>query len=186
MKHLKTKNLGFTLIELLVVISIISVLSSVMLASVAVAKQRAQDTALGSNLRQLQIALQLYMNSNNGNHLLNGGLNSYGLDIYCNGYESSGVCEINKFPDLLRIPLVPNYIPTIDFITKDLGTQSWHQVYYVFDILTQTGSPTYDCGGQILTKYVIWYPIVNASERELKLPFPKNLGGPGWKYCFGA
>lgn len=57
MKH---KNKGFTLIELLVVISIIAVLSSVVMASVASAREKAKVAAFSQNLREFSKALGIY------------------------------------------------------------------------------------------------------------------------------
>lgn len=51
---------GFTLIELLVVISIIGILSSVILASLNSAREKARDTAILSDVKQMQLALELY------------------------------------------------------------------------------------------------------------------------------
>jgi general secretion pathway protein G len=63
--HKKNKyNRGFTLIELLVVISIISILSSVVLASINTARVNARDAKRISDLRQIRIALELYRNTN--------------------------------------------------------------------------------------------------------------------------
>ena len=57
----KNKNdKGFTLIELLVVISIIGVLSSVVLTSLAEARGRARDAKWLTELKQIQTALALY------------------------------------------------------------------------------------------------------------------------------
>lgn len=53
---------GFTLIELLVVISIISLLSSVVLASVSGVRERAVLTKTVSEMRSLQQAVELYRN----------------------------------------------------------------------------------------------------------------------------
>ncbi len=55
---------GFTLIELLVVIAIIGILSSVVLASLNSARTKARDTKRVADIKQLQIALELYYDSN--------------------------------------------------------------------------------------------------------------------------
>ena len=55
---------GFTLIELLVVIAIIGILSSIVLASLNTARIKSRDARRVSDLKQLQIALQLYYDAN--------------------------------------------------------------------------------------------------------------------------
>jgi prepilin-type N-terminal cleavage/methylation domain-containing protein len=59
-----TKKSGFTLIELLVVISIIGLLSSVVLASLASARRKAQGAAMGQSISQLRTAVEMYLISN--------------------------------------------------------------------------------------------------------------------------
>ena len=56
---------GFTLIELLVVISIISLLSSVVLSSLSTARAKARDARRKSDLKQLQLAMELYLENHN-------------------------------------------------------------------------------------------------------------------------
>ncbi|OGD68236.1 hypothetical protein A2996_02945 [Candidatus Campbellbacteria bacterium RIFCSPLOWO2_01_FULL_34_15] len=53
---------GFTLIELLVVIAIIGILSSVVLASLNSAREKARDARRVSDVGQLSLALEMYYN----------------------------------------------------------------------------------------------------------------------------
>lgn len=55
---------GFTLIELLVVIAIIGILSSVVLASLNSAREKSRDAKKVSDIKQVQLALELYFDSN--------------------------------------------------------------------------------------------------------------------------
>lgn len=55
---------GFTLIELLVVISIIGLLSSVVLASLNSARKKARDARRIADVKQIQLALELFYDKN--------------------------------------------------------------------------------------------------------------------------
>lgn len=63
MKKLQTKK-GFTLIELLVVIAIIGVLASVVLASLNTARRKSRDARRVADIKQIQLALEMYYDSN--------------------------------------------------------------------------------------------------------------------------
>jgi prepilin-type N-terminal cleavage/methylation domain-containing protein len=57
-------NRGFTLLELLVVIAIIDILSAVVLASLNGARKKGRDARRISDIKQLQLALEMSYDSN--------------------------------------------------------------------------------------------------------------------------
>ena len=62
------RNKGFTLIELLVVIAIIGILSSVVLASLNSARKKSRDARRISDLKQIQLALEMYADANSSTY----------------------------------------------------------------------------------------------------------------------
>lgn len=123
--HRKKFICAFTLIELLIVISIISLLASVILASLSVARQDAYVAKLESELNSLQIAMEEYY-SNNGyypgeNYSISGGGYTYSIQTVSNGSQQvyypgsgpGGVWDQTTSPtaqQILTNALVPKYI----------------------------------------------------------------------------
>jgi prepilin-type N-terminal cleavage/methylation domain-containing protein len=78
---------GFTLIELLVVMAIIGILSAVVLTSLNGARQKGRDARRISDIKQLQLSLELYYDSTGGYPLTIGTAASSVL--VSNGYIAS-------------------------------------------------------------------------------------------------
>jgi len=65
-KSCRAAKRGFTLIELLVVIAIIAILAAILFPVFAQARERARAAACVSNLKQIGLALQQYLNDSDG------------------------------------------------------------------------------------------------------------------------
>ena len=103
---------GFTLIELLVVVAIIGVLATIVLSSLSTARSKVRDTVRQSDLKNIEIALQLY--------LLDGG-NFSSIPVYTetnnlnNPSTAPGLTEILS-PYISKVPNDPRYdIPSLQF-----------------------------------------------------------------------
>ena len=65
---MKKNKKGFTLIELLVVIAIIGLLATLSVIALNTARVKARDARRVSDIKQIQTALEMYFDSNNGNY----------------------------------------------------------------------------------------------------------------------
>ncbi len=82
MHHVRSdRRLGFTLLELLAVIATIVTLAALLLPVLANAKTKAQRAACASNLRQLDLAWQIYYGDNDG----------YLAESYCSNNSNAWV-----------------------------------------------------------------------------------------------
>ncbi len=86
---------GFTLIELLVVIAIIALISSVIFASLKKARIKSRDARRVADIKQIQLGLELYFNSNR----------SYPTGLYGAG-ATTGLTAGNYMPTVSYDPLL--------------------------------------------------------------------------------
>jgi len=115
------KNKGFTLIELMVVISIISLLSSIVLASVKEVRDRANMNKFRAEMNQFINALELYRNDNGKYPYEDSGVRVYS-DKHLDNSEYVFPSTLNK----LSVELEKYISKTPKPIQKNSGTDlSW-------------------------------------------------------------
>jgi prepilin-type N-terminal cleavage/methylation domain-containing protein len=153
--EIKTKTLrGFTLIELLVVIAIISLLSSVVFASLNSARAKARDARRRSDLAQIQIALELYYDKYGTYQVSGGGSNGSGTGWL--GYETEqgaytyAVSRVLYDEGFLSVPIVEDPIESPSYM-----------IYYC-DFSNQVG-PFGSDYGQV---YALFASLENPTDEE--------------------
>ncbi len=112
---------GFTLIELLVVISIIGLLSSVVLASLNSAREKARDAQRITDLKQIQLALELYRDANGAYPIAPpvGNASVY----YYSSWSTFSTVLTGYIPEVSRDPIgsIQGIPPTGDFAFSGLN-----------------------------------------------------------------
>ena len=121
--HTRHRSAGFTLIELLVVIAIIGLLASIVLVSLNSARAKARDVRRMSNLKQLQLVLEMYFDSNNAYPSTGGSY--WGVCVNGGSRDTSGA---NAY-----IPgVTPDYISVLPVDPLDNRT-GWSGYHYRSD-----------------------------------------------------
>ncbi len=120
---------GFTLIELLVVIAIIGVLASVVLASLNSARLKSRDARRIADIKQIQLALELYYDANN---------QSYPVGTY-SAIVTGGSAA-----------LAPAYMPSVP---NDPSTSA--TAPYVYQSLASNAASAAECAAAPCSSYVL-------------------------------
>ena len=101
---------AFTLIELLVVIAIIAILAALLLPALSRAKQRAQSARCVSNLRQLNLSLQMYAADHADHDPPRRGIPYWTLPLYA----YYGDVALLKCPADQRVPTKQDWPPHLE------------------------------------------------------------------------
>ncbi|OGG59464.1 hypothetical protein A2765_01900 [Candidatus Kaiserbacteria bacterium RIFCSPHIGHO2_01_FULL_56_24] len=136
---------GFTLIELLVVIAIIGILSSVVLASLNSARKKGRDARRVSDVKQIQLALELYYDNNSSEY----------PDSVCTAV-SGGQCTASL--------IAPQYI-SVAPNDPQANSTTW---LYFYDNLTSAEPPT-TCATAtgVCTSYVLGATLEDTANSAL-------------------
>ena len=169
----RNNQAGFTLIELLISITIISVLSSIVLSTVNIARIKARDTVRRSDAHTLDIAIYSYLFDND---VYPPSSTEYGLDI-ANNDDST--------PDFINSLVSFGYLSTgirPPRGTTDISSQYWYINTENCNFITCRGYISvkqFACGlmPEAKAMLLIWYEGEN----------PPNTGhsyGGGTAYCY--
>jgi prepilin-type N-terminal cleavage/methylation domain-containing protein len=158
-------NKGFTLIELMVVISIIGLLSSIVLASIKVARDKSVATKFKSEIQQFVSALELYKTST-GKYPYEGGLptTSFATNINNNNAEVTTFIfnqPVNTPLSTLVTPYLKS-LPKVPANAYTAGNPAWR--YYA----NNTSYSPYRCVGDNVTPvYVILFTNQNPTTQAV-------------------
>lgn len=138
---------GFTLIELLVVVAIIGLLSSIVLASLNSARSKARDARRMEDLKQIQIALELYYDKY-GSYPSTGGTGSW----------KGGNCITplgGPFPNTGATGWIPNLAPEFMSILPNDPKPGGMYVCYIY---TANGTTDGSADAPDYALFAYWTP----------------------------
>lgn len=155
------KNKGFTLIELLVVIAVIGLLSTIVMVSLNKARAKARDAKRKTDLKQLQTAVEMYINEYGAPPVTS----SYG-EANGGGWDSSYEGDFMQFLKGIAGSANPKNIQFMSSVPKDpqnSGTgdcssfSGYHYCYYYYTVPSWgIPAPHYRIGCKLETGGIYW------------------------------
>ncbi len=188
---------GFTLIELLVVISIISLLSSVVLASVKTGREKAILTKTVAEMKSLQQAVELYKNQfgvypGEGDNLMYS--DPWESSTTWGGNTNSLLNFQNTYFVSTKLLVSPVLAPTFEACDGGCYNKGYSLLYTANKIIF---GGVFSCGGIPINNYIIF---LTANSKKINLPeatinFGSGdvnagsfnlLGYPPYTYCLSG
>lgn len=124
---------GFTLIELLVVIAIIGILASVVLTSLSSARAKGRDSRRVQDLHQMELALELYRDTNGTYPIVGSFINSRDAD-----WNTTSALKTALAPYMASLPVDP----------LNNATDPWFNGNYSYSYMYIDTMSAYDLVGQ--------------------------------------
>lgn len=177
-KIVSTMKRGFTLIELLVVISIIGMLSSIVMVSVASAREKGRDAARISQIHQIDLAVQLYIADNNKAPDLGGTCGPAALSSVCIARSSENGSAWQAFTS--DIQKYMSKVPNDPCATGCKSADSSYPLGYTyvapgavkFQCVTDANGPCPQSDAELKLSYQLYAPL----ERQQVPTGVKSLG----------
>jgi len=133
------RNKGFTLIELLVVIAVIGLLASIVLVSVGPARGKARDARRQSDIRQINLAMEMCYDDSSCNTAQSGGTERY----FAISAGTNSVIVIGNYMPTGAVPKDPTDTDPLQY--KWTISASPFQYYCVYSKL-EAETNTFFCG----------------------------------------
>jgi general secretion pathway protein G len=144
----KTSVRGFTLIELLVVIAIIGLLSTIIAAPIQNARKKARDAKKIAELKSLQLAIEQFGESNDGNY------------------------------PLTLAELSPAYMPLLPTFTSSTTSSARDAYAYTFYRASASGAATSTFAFHIGSKLEIYGPALDTDRDCIAPQLSSGLSDP--------